>query len=483
MIVSHREPRCVDVPDATSCIGMYRAFRIALAALAVGSAVVATEVAMQRSANADHTDLIVEKIPVDDSTFTLELVASGLQTPLWGAGAPYSTRQLFVADQVGRVTALPIAGDGEPHTFLDVGPSGANVMVTLKTEGFEERGLLGLAFHPHYRKNGLVYTYTSEPRGPVPDFTTLADHAVREADASLSVIREWRVDDPRRLDAVVDTTSSRVLLQIEQPQNNHNAGALVFGPDAMLYIALGDGGSRDDEGLGHAPGGNGQDLGEGNVLGKILRIDPLGAGSDNGRYGIPADNPFVDADGADEIFAYGFRNPFRISFDHRSGRLYVADVGQRDVEEINRVVAGGNYGWPIKEGTFLFNANGEANRGFAGEDSRGQPPGMVDPIAQYDHDEGTSVTGGFVYHGDQLDAFTGSYLFGDLTRDGDLVAGRFFRLSPADELSEIIPTNHASNRLLITGFGRDTQGELYVMGIQPANGDAGGVVYRLAPVS
>ena len=433
------------------------------------------------TARADHEDVIVDKIGTNNETFRLELVADGFRTPLWGAAPHYSPDQLFVADQVGTVTALRLDG-GPSHTFLDVGPAGADVLVTLKTEGFDERGLLGLAFHPRYRKNGLVYTYTSEPLGPDPDFTTLSPSDEREGDSSLSVIREWRVPDPRRPDAVVDPASSRVLMRIEQPQTNHNAGALVFGRDAMLYIALGDGGGSDDEGVGHAPGGNGQDLSEGNLLGKILRIDPTGDSSANGQYGVPANNPFVGVEGADEIFALGFRNPFRMSFDHGTGELWVADVGQRDIEEVDIVRAGGNYGWPIKEGTFLFNGNGLGNRGFSGDDSPGVPAGLVDPIAQYDHDEGTSITGGFVYRGDELPAFDGSYIFGDLTQNRDLIAGRFFRVTPSGDLLEIVPTNHDDNRLLITGFGRDTQGELYVMGLQPdAQGGLAGVVYELAP--
>lgn len=456
-------------------------FRLGLGAVAMIVLAVGAMFALQRMADGDHTDLITEKIPVDDATFTLERVGPGFRTPLWGTAPPYATDQLYVADQVGTVTAIAVEGDDEPHTFLDVAAGGADVMVTLKTQGLEERGLLGLAFHPHYRKNGLVYTYTSEPLGPEPDFTTLDDDDARAGDASLSVIREWQVDDPRRRDAVVEVETSRVLVRIEQPQVNHNAGAIVFGPDAMLYIALGDGGSRDDEGPGHAPGGNGQDLSEGNLLGKILRIDPFGTNADNGSYGMPADNPFVGAEGEDEIFAYGFRNPFRMSFDHRTGELWVADVGQRDIEEVNIVTAGGNHGWPVKEGTYLFESNGEAGRGFAGDDSPGEPADMIDPIAQYDHDEGSSVTGGFVYHGSDLVGLEGSYLFGDLTLDNDLIAGRFFRIAPGGGLSEIVPTNHEDNRLLITGFGRDTQGELYVMGIQPgAAGDPPGVVYRLA---
>ena len=252
----------------------------------------------------------------------------------------------------------------------------------------------------------------------------------------------------------------------------------------MLYIALGDGGARDDEGTGHGPDGrgNGQDRSPGNVLGKILRIDPLGRSAANGQYGVPADNPFVGLDGADEIFAFGFRNPFRMSFDHGTGALFAADVGQRDIEEVDLVVAGGNYGWPFKEGTFLFNGNGVPNRGYSGDNSPGVPSGMIDPIAQYDHDEGTSVTGGFVYRGAALPELQGSYIFGDLTSNRAVVDGRFFQITPDGDLAEIVPTNNDENRLLITGFGRDTQGELYVMGLQPNTaGTPAGVVYKLVP--
>jgi len=458
---------------------MTSALRLGLVAVVAVCALVGVlfAVAAGRSSAQSGDDLIVEEISVDGASFRLERLAGSHTTPLWGESPPYGIGVLYVADQVGTITALATdGGDAEPHTFLDVGPA-ADVLVPPKTEGSDERGLLGMAFHPHYRKNGLVYTYTSEPLGPEPDFTTLADSDARDEFASLSVVREWRVDDPRRTDAVVDLDSSRVLLSIEQPQSNHNAGAIVFGPDAMLYVALGDGGNRDDEGLGHAPGGNGQDLSEGNLLGKILRIDPRGDDSANGAYGIPADNPFVDAEGADEIFAHGFRNPFRMSFDHRSGDLYVADVGQRDIEEVSIVTSGGNYGWPVKEGTFLFESQSVQDRGFATIDSPGEPPDMIDPVVQYDHDEGISVTGGFVYHGAELPQLAGSYVFGDFTLDGDLIAGRIFRLDPVGALTELVATNNDDNRLLITGFGRDTEGELYVMGI----GASGGVVYRMAP--
>ena len=433
-----------------------------------------------------RVDLAPAKISVASTDFALELVADGFATPLSGTSAPGNDDQLFIVDQIGTITALDVkpAGDdgaSDRAVFLDVGAAGLDLLVPLPLDdGFDERGLLGLAFDPGYAGNGLLYTYTSEPLGPTPDFTTLDDADERDEDASLSVIREWRVEQPA-LGGTVNPESSRVLLRIEQPQQNHNGGSIVFGTDSMLYIALGDGGSRDDQGAGHAAVGNGQDLNPGNLLGKILRIDPHGDNGINGQYGVPGDNPFVNEPGAAEIFAYGFRNPFRISFDRDTGDLFAGDVGQRDIEEVDVVVSGGNYGWPVKEGTFLFDANGRAP-GSATTNSPGVPAEMIDPVAQYDHDEGTSIIGGFVYRGDELTDLVGTYVFGDLTLDSDFPLGRLFSLEPDGLLREIIPVNNSETRMYITGFGQDADGELYVMGLRSSE-TAGttGQVFRLVP--
>jgi hypothetical protein len=223
---------------------------------------------------------------------------------------------------------------------------------------------------------------------------------------------------------------------------------------------VGDGGSADDQGDGHAPGGNGQDLSDGNVLGKILRIDASGTNSANGHYGIPADNPFVGRQGADEIYAYGFRNAYRMSFDTRSGRLIAADVGQNDIEEVDIVRKGGNYGWPVKEGSFLFDMNGD-EPGFTTGFSPGVPRGMIDPVAEYDHDEGVSVTGGFVYRGHAVPELRGSYIFGDFTRSFAGPEGRVFQMTRDGSLSEL-----SAPGLFIGGFGQDGAGEVYVLGSQ-----------------
>lgn len=211
-----------------------------------------------------------------------------------------------------------------------------------------------------------------------------------------SVIEEFRAISPSLNDLPESIKQERILLTVDQPQFNHNGGALNFGPDGMLYIALGDGGGADDrdgqnsiEGpmIGHGDDGNGQN--PNNPLGSLLRIDPAGNNSSNGKYGIPNDNPFVGLSSAlPETYAYGFRNPFRFSFDSKTGALILADVGQNSIEEVNIVQPGGNYGWGLKEGSFRFEPNGN-DSGFVTD---GTVAGdFVDPVVQYDHDEGIAI--------------------------------------------------------------------------------------------
>ncbi|MDH3305993.1 MAG: PQQ-dependent sugar dehydrogenase [Acidimicrobiia bacterium] len=433
--------------------------------VALGATVVLV-LATVTAAAASHQDVILEPIPVSDVAVSLDLVADGFTTPLWAINAPGDNKRLFVVDQVGKIWAIEIhpgkpAQVPERSLFLDIGSDGLDLLVPLGAFGpgsFDERGLLGLAFDPDYRDNGLVYTYSSEPVNGPADFSTMpADEDANHQ----GVLREWQVPNPKRPNSVVDPNSSRVLLTIDEPQFNHNSGAVLFGPDGFLYVAVGDGGSADDQGVGHAPGGNGQDLSPGNLLGKIIRIDPHGSNSVNGSYGIPADNPFITTDAPDEIWAYGFRNAFRMSFDQRTGALFAADVGQNDIEEINVVVGGGNYGWPVKEGSFLFDMNGD-ERGFTTVDSPGVPAGMIDPIAQYDHDEGISVGGGFVYRGSEIKDLRGSYVFGDFSLGFFPGNGRLFHLDEQGEIAELLPDGAALGRYVM-GFGQDRRGEVYVL--------------------
>jgi glucose/arabinose dehydrogenase len=403
----------------------------------------------------------------------LETVATGFTAPNWGISAPGDTDRLFVVDQPGKVWAVDPAS-GAKSVFLDVSAR----LVPLGAFGpgtFDERGLLGLAFHPDYADNGLLYTYTSEPVGGPADFSTMPAGTTANHQ---SVVAEWRVPNPRRKASVVDPSTRRELLRIDEPQFNHNGGALNFGPDGFLYVSLGDGGAADDQGVGHSPQGNGQD--PSNVLGSILRIDPAGTDSANGNYGIPADNPFVGEEGfVPEIWAYGFRNPFRFSFDSASGSLLVGDVGQNDIEEVDVVTKGGNYGWRVKEGSFLFDPNGDAP-GFVTQRSPGEPEGLIDPIAEYDHDEGIAVVGGFVYRGDEIRSLKGRYVFGDFARSFTEF-GRLFFLNPAGEVREFRIAGRDSLGLKLDGFGQGPDGELYVLGNTTGTpfGDTG-VVLRIA---
>jgi glucose/arabinose dehydrogenase len=462
--------------------------------------------------------------------------AGKITAPLKGVVAPGLPNLLFIVDQVGKVWTVHVT-TGATAQFLDV----SNLLVDLgvifgegclpavprgSTPSFDERGLLGLAFHPDFQSNGKFYTYTSEPVGSDPTFpSTCAPNCDHQ-----NVLSEWAVDPTNPLGGVVG--GRRELMRVDWPQFNHDGGDLAFGPDGFLYISMGDGGGADDRNgqnfivpytcgaeapiIGHGEG-NAQNLT--NPLGKILRIAPTYAPSvgvaatnrsKNKEYWIPSNNPFATRTDNTivEIFAFGFRNPFRMSFDSKTGQLYVGDVGQNDIEEVDVVVLGGNYGWNRKEGTLIFchnfNAEGIAtpNPGlFPGSGCPALlPPNLIDPIAQYDtHHEGHSVIGGFVYRGSRIPELIGRYLFGDFSRlfkfpSGPHDYGRLFHLQPrAEGLAPIREFQIADgNRLTIAllGWGQDAGGELYVMGNVfglPFSETVGeevvpnGIVMRIAP--
>lgn len=324
---------------------------------------------------------------------------------------------VFVVEKPGRILAF----DNDPRvaqaeTFLDLRDR--------LDSGGSEKGLLGLAFHPSYADTGLLYVnYTTRTHTVVSSFA--ADPA-----------------NPRR--ALAD--SEQVILTFAQPFANHNGGCLAFGPDGYLYIGSGDGGSSGD------PQGNAQDLT--NLLGAILRIDVNRAGVAR-PYEIPPDNPWAGNSSGyrEEIFAYGLRNPWRFGFDEQ-GRLWVADVGQNAVEEINLVEGGLNYGWNIMEGSQCYPATATCNR-----------DGLELPIWEYNHPLGRSVTGGYVYAGGEIPSLRGHYVY------GDYVTGLIWALR-IDDLQS--PENHLLLRsgLRIASFGVDRHNELYVV-------DLRGRIYRL----
>lgn len=344
------------------------------------------------------------------------------ERPVGVYAPPDGSGRLFVLEQAGVIRVFPDdpAADQAP-VFLDL-----RDQVDARRN---EEGLLGLAFHPDFASNGRVYLdYTASG----PDRTVLA---------------EFQVDpsDPGR----ADPGSQRVILEVPQPYSNHNGGQIAFGPDGFLYIALGDGGSGGD------PQGNGQN--RGTLLGSILRIDVDGPSPGQG-YGIPPDNPFAgNAQGyREEIFAYGLRNPWRFSFDPATGDLWTGDVGQNHIEEIDLVEAGGNYGWNIMEGSSCY----EPSSGCDGT-------GLILPVAEYDHDQGISVTGGFVYRGSEIPSLEGQYIYADYG------SGRIWALNAST------PENPGVRELLhtdlnIPSFGVDNAGELLICGFD-------GRIYRLAP--
>lgn len=423
---------------------------------------------------------------IDDGAIQLELQTiaegDGLTAPNWGTYAPGIADVLFVVDQDGPLWAVNTE-TGAKSRVLDVG----SLLVPLILDA-DERGFLGAAFHPDFAVNGLLYTMTSEP---IPGTASTPDQQPNH----LATVREWTVPNPgmdplARRAITPQESASRVVLTIEEPQFNHNGGAIFFGTTAadrhLLYITSGDGGCADDqfgqqglagEGpcISHEGAGNAQNLS--NLLGKILRMDP-------------------QASAAPEIYAYGFRNPFRASSDRAdlggTGLIWTADVGQNSIEEVDGPIQqGGNYGWRVKEGTFQFNPGGTELMGFASDgfvyaDTPGFPPGLIDPVAQYDHDEGVATIGGFVYRGSELPELYGTYVFGDYSDGFHSANGRVLYVDetdtadPRDRTPKVFNLVNGHINLFVLGIGEDMDGELYVLANKSGGPDEErGVVMKL----
>lgn len=385
----------------------------------------------------------------------LKEVASGFVSPTVLTTFGDGSGRLLVADQVGVIYLL--GKDGSRSELIDLRPRLAKL-----NEGFDERGILGVALHPQFMKNRRFFVYYSAPLregGPAG-----WDHT--------SHVAEFRATDR----GVADPKSERIVMTIDQPQFNHNGGRMAFGPDGYLYIAVGDGGQANDMGVGHSPQGNGQDTTT--LLGKILRIDV-----DRGNpYANPMDNPFVQVQGGGrpEIFAYGFRNPWGISFD-RGGKqqLFSVDVGQDSFEEVNIVENGGNYGWRIREGFACFDpknpTKAPADCPKVGAD--GKP--LRDPILAYKNFKafrgdpearGISVTGGYVYRGKGVPELHGRYVFADWSRNWVFPMGVLFAASPSEnadgrwKLETLsVAGKPGTVGAYVVAFGEDADGELYVL--------------------
>ncbi|MBB5032189.1 PQQ-dependent sugar dehydrogenase [Prosthecobacter vanneervenii] len=426
------------------------------------------------------------------------------------ANAGDGSGRLFVCDQSGIVY---IIRDGMllPQPFLDARsklvPRAPTTYLFPLSSSYEERGLLSIAFHPNYNQRdglgqpkpgfGKFYIFYSAPSPNVASGSSPVN--------CRSTISEFSVSttDPN----TADINSERVVLSYDKPQANHNGGQLRFGPDGLLYISAGDGGGQHDNQDGHAGGsgtsspgpsgglGNAQD--KTRLLGKILRIDPLGSSGPGGQYGIPATNPFVGAGGGvrEEIYAFGLRNPWRFSFDDGpggNGTMFEADVGQDKVEEVNIITSGGNYGWRVMEGTLTHDGTAP---------NSGLP--LISPIAQYAHigvttgtpalpQIGASIIGGFVYRGSAIPALQGRYVFGDYSQSIASANGTLLGIeetSPGSgtwNFSKLVIAGGNPLTTRVYAFGRDEAGEIYVatkVSRGPfeldANGKPTGAIYKI----
>ncbi|MCH9003188.1 MAG: PQQ-dependent sugar dehydrogenase [Planctomycetes bacterium] len=428
-------------------------------------------------------------VPADAApiVINLDLVADGLTAPLFLTHAGDGSGRLFIVDQPGQIRIVK-NGVLLPAPFLDI--SSKTIAVNAF---FDERGLLGLAFHPDYANNGRFFIRYSKPRvgDPAEPCNNPAGFIVGCHEA---ILAEYNVGGDTASD-VASLASEIILVRADEPQFNHNSGQVAFGPDGLLYWTLGDGGGAHD-GLAdappsHGPDGNGQNIDT--ILGSVLRIDvdsPPGPGL---NYAIPPGNPFAAGGGVREIYAYGFRNPYRFSFDDGpggDGSLYVADVGQNLFEEVDIVpveAAPGllNYGWVIREGFSCFDpfnpTSPPANCATTGP--LGEP--LLDPVMDYDHSVGIAIIGGFVYRGSQFADLGGRYVFGDFSQDFG-PTGRLFYMTlggpQAFQRQEffILPNGDPLGQAVF-GIGEDEDGELYVLAsdnIGPV-GNAG-VVYHIA---
>ena len=400
---------------------------------------------------------------------SLELVIDGLSTPVALLPLPGGGNRTLVLEQTGHVWVLD-GNERLPDPFLDL----TDRVVDLDPS-YDERGLLGLAFHPDFATNGRLFVYYSAPlRDPA---ASGQDHTNR--------LSELHADPG---DVRADPASERVILEFEQPQANHSGGALGFGPDGYLYLGVGDGGGTGDNDEGHSPQGNAQDTAR--LNGKVLRLDV-----DRGEpYAVPPDNPFANGGGAPEIYAYGFRNPWRLSWEPQGERrLIVSDVGYGRYEEIDVVEPGGNYGWRIREGAHCLDVEAPLTplASCPPEGDNGDP--LIDPVLEYTHAEiGLAVVGGFVYRGTAIPALAGQYLFADFSREwtSDPPVGRGTVMAAAPAATgqpwpwRALVLGDGQRPAFITGIGEDAAGELYVM-VREELGPEGrsGRVLRLVPPS
>ncbi len=391
----------------------------------------------------------------DDAGVNIDpVITSGLNAPTVLTNTGYDTR-LFIAEQGGKIKVYKGAVLLSTP-FLDL----SSKIQTLSSS-YDERGLLGLAFHPNFNSNGWVFVYYSAPKSGAG-----IDHE--------SIIAKYIVADPANDD--VSGTTEDIVMRFDQPFSTHNGGALAFGTDGYLYIGTGD-------------GGNGQATAQANgqsktsLLGKILRINIDQGSSEYGLYSIPTDNPYKDhSTNKEEIFARGFRNPYKISIDQTTNKVWVGDAGQSNKESIKIVGKGENHGWSVKEGTNVYDLNHGISVATAeGTDVQTFMNGMISPAAEYDHTQGLSIIGGNIYRGSTCTELIGKYVFADWSKDWSNASGVIYYLKePLTGVYSIAQLNPIAISLseFIIGFGEDINKELYVITRTGYGSNDTGKVYK-----
>ena len=388
--------------------------------------------------NQEPQDTTVQLLDEGQAKLQLEvLVDSNLYAPVAFNEDPTQAGRYFVLEQQGRIRIIE-GSRLKSKPFMDL----RQELVQLNNS-YDERGLLGMAFHPQFAQNGKFYLYLSAP----PEDPSANNQ---------SEVREYQMEDGQ----APAVENYRLLLKINQPEGNHNGGHLLFGPNGYLYIGTGDGGGAGDR---HGDRGNAQN--RNNLLGKILRIDV-----DGGKpYAVPKSNPFVGEKGQPEIYAFGLRNPWRFSFIPDNEKIIAGDVGQNKYEEVSVIEKGGNYGWRKKEGFHAFDPDLETGP-------------TEPPLTEYSHEVGFSVCGGFVYQGEKLpEEWKGRYIFADWN-------GKLFYLTDTEGTQDIHQFHFAANDPLEQGWrilviGQDQGGELYLL-MQAGSGpfDSSGILARIRPV-
>lgn len=386
--------------------------------------------AQAKQAEAGHPDAV----PVPALRAEVAFPGLSFERPLFLAASPDGTDRVFVVEQCGRVWAFANRPDVKPAERVKVLDLTAVVLApgNAAHPGANEEGLLGFAFHPKFAENRTVFAHYS--------ITTAGYTGGKDAGHRRNRLSRFRLSE----NGIADLSSEEVLLEIDQPETNHNGGMIAFGPDGMLYMGLGDGGGAGDR---HGTRGNGQNTGV--LLGKILRLDVDHRDEKAGMaYAVPADNPFAGRAGfRPEIWALGLRNPWRFSFDRKTGELWCGDVGQNAHEEVDVIIRGGNYGWRVREGKFPF----------AEKEQPATLP-LIEPVADHGRTEAMSVTGGYVYRGKAIPGLAGWYVYGDFVR------GNLWRLrrdgpgaSGAVEGPVLLPFQLPT----LSSFGEDGAGEIY----------------------